>query len=116
MAYKKPMIEATMEETGWSEFKGNNQLPMSAHPMIERTEMFKYPGGWYKAFYKGDVETTDKWIIVTANGGFYKVNAIFMVWTYDGVCVARWTVKSMKEAVCAKFKGLDIPFDPNYQT
>lgn len=100
-----------MEATGWQELIGED-LPASAKPLIAKMA----PGGWCNAYYKGDINTTDKWIIVTTNGGFYKVDAIYMVWSYTGSNVARWSDKSMKEAVIAGFNGKPFPPDPNYQT
>jgi hypothetical protein len=111
MTYKKPLLQIAMEETGWKEFKGEDELPEAALPLIEKTNMFQYPGGWHKAFYKGD-----QWIIVTNNGGFYKVGAEFMVWLPDGRAFARWSTKTMKEAVMSIMREIDMPFDPNYQT
>ena len=116
MAYKKPQIEVAMEGTGWKEFKGKDELPASAQPMIAEKNIFKGGRGWYKAFYNGDVNTTDKWIIVTPDGGYYKVFAVYMVWVYTGGASARWTDKSLKAALAASFKGQTMPFDPDYHT
>jgi len=119
MAYKKPILQAAAEENGWKEFKGENgaMLPDSTDTLTEKTEMFKYPGGWCKAFYKGDdPKTSDQWIIVTNNGGFYKIGASYMVWSPDGRARACWSAKTMKIAVCAFLKGEDAPRDPDYQT
>ena len=77
--------------------------------------MFRYPGGWCKAFYKGDVNTTDQWIVVTNDGGFYKVGAIYMVWSND-IAMACWSAKHMKKTVAACMKGEKPERDPYYQT
>ena len=115
MAYKKPILQVAMEEHGWSEYKGET-LPESANPLIDKTEMFKYPGGWSKAYYKGNVKTTDQWIVVTNNGGFYKVDALFMVWEKTGRALACWSQKHMKKTVIAFFQDTNPERDPDYQT
>lgn len=114
--YKKPFLKAGIEGTGWQEYKGEH-LPETepVKNLIEKTGMFRYPGGWYKAYYKGDMNTTDQWIIVTKNGRYYKVGAQYMVWQPNGCSSARWTVNSMKQALVAIFKDKTIPFDPDYQ-
>lgn len=116
MAYKKPVIQIAMEGTGWKEFKGKDELPTSAQPLIDKVNLFKAGRGWYKAFYNGDVNTTDKWIIVTPDGGYYKVFARYMIWFYDEGASACWSDKSLKAMLCAKFKGLKMPIDPDRQT
>ena len=116
MTYKKPQLEIAMEGTGWKEFKGHDELPASAQAMIKEKDLFRGGNGWYKAFYNGDVNTTEKWIIVTPDGGYYKVFARYMIWFYNAGASARWTDKSLKEALAAAFKGETLPFDPNYHT
>jgi glyoxylate utilization-related uncharacterized protein len=115
MAYKT-QIDIAMEGTGWKEFKGIDQLPTSSHIMIKSQDIFRSQRGWFKAFYNGDVNTTEKWIIVTPDGGYYKVFAKYMIWCHDEGASACWTTKSMKAMLFAKFKGLKMPFDPDYQT
>jgi hypothetical protein len=116
MAYKKPLIQQAIEKTDWKEFKGTGNLPESAKWLIEKWGIFKYPGGWSMAFYIGETpEKATDWIVVTNNGGFYKHLALYMVWHRNGN-TARWTLKSMKSAVIALFKGEQIPMDPDYRT
>ena len=115
MSYKKAILTLAAEETGWTEYKGEF-LPESTKAFQEKTEMFQYPGGWSKAYYKGDLKAPLEWIIVTNNGGFYKVDATFIVWTSTGKSVAAWTSKHMKKIVIAFFKGMRPERDPNYQS
>ena len=60
-----------------------------------------------------------EWVVVTNNGGFYKVFAIYMVWWLDGEKrkdTARWSDKSLKEAIVSIPHGKNPPMDPNYHT
>ena len=116
MAYKKPIIQQALEQTSWKEFKSKGQLPDSAKWLIEKWNIFRYPGGWSLAFYIGETpETATDWIVVTNNGGFYKCFAEYMVWHRNGN-TARWTQKSMKAALVALFNGRPTPADPDYHT
>jgi len=53
-------------------------LPQNAVDFLKVDEY--WDGCWYAAYYRGDIETTDDWIIVVDTGCFYKVNATFMTW------------------------------------
>lgn len=80
------------------------------------TNIFQYPGGWVEAYYKGDnPETATEWIIATANGGFYKVGALYMIWHPNGskACWSgREAQRTIKELILTRVSRRD----PNYQT
>ena len=122
MAYKKPIIQQALEKTGWKEFKSEGQLPQSAKDYFGDyfKEFFRYPGGWNRAFYRGEnPDKATEWVVVTNNGGFYKVFAIYMVWWLEGEkrkATARWSDKSLKEAIVSILHGKNPPMDPNYHT
>lgn len=122
MAYKKPLIESAMEQNGWKEFKSEGELPQSAEEYFGEyfKEFFVYPGGWSKAYYKGtDIDSATEWIVVTNNGGFYKVFAEYMVWWLENGkqrSTARWSNGSLKNAIIAILKGENPPYDPEYHT
>lgn len=113
--YKKPILQAAMEETGWKEYK-EDYLPESALKVFEDNNIFRFVEGWYKAYYHGDVNTTSKWVVVTPDGGYYKHDAIYMVWSYTGESLARWSSKILEETLICIFHGKNTPCDPDYQT
>jgi len=114
--HKKPFLEAAIKGTGWQEFKDKHKLPEteSFKTLIEKTEMFRYPGDFYKIYYKGDMNTTDQWIVVTNNGRYYKAGTSFMVWQPNGNATACKSVKSLKLVLAALFKGESISFGSDY--
>jgi|688.fasta_scaffold1071212_1 hypothetical protein len=116
MAYKKTIIQKALESSSWKEYKGRDELPSSADQLIKKWDIFKGGNGWWRAYYLGvSPENATKWIIVTPDGGYYKVFARYMVWYEEGN-TARWTDKSLKNALVALFNGQKPPMDPDYQT
>ena len=95
-----------------------NELPSLARKFLEadRAEW----GGWVEAWYRGDIDTTEDWIIVTDNGGWYKVDAKYMTWfrNKDGKIGAKanWSKTALERTGVAIRNGKPIPFDPGYQT
>ena len=68
--------------TDWKPFLGDI-LPQVAESIWDKWEIGRYPCNWLIGcvFYQGDTpETATKWIIVTDNGGFYKVHAQYALW------------------------------------
>lgn len=57
----------------------------------------------------------DRFVAVTDDGGYYKVNARYMVWSND-YAVARWSDETMVEAIDCIMKQKPLRHDPNYQT
>lgn len=55
------------------------------------------------------------WIIVTDDGGYYKVDAQYMVWTSNWTQAA-WSRQHMLKLVDAAKRGVNPPKDPEYQT
>lgn len=102
--------------TSWSKLSGD-QFPKSFYPFIREKEVFKYPGDWIDAYYKGNVNNPEDIIIITTNGGFYKVGATFMVWSETFV-LSYCQYEDMKKALDEFFTyNLDKPKrDPLYQS
>ena len=91
-------------------------LPQVAVDMMDKQNAWKYNHAEYvMAFYKGAPETTKDWIIVTQDGGAYKVDAEFMLWMKDGA-TASWSYKFLLVQLKAAMLGMDIPRDPDYQS
>ena len=67
-------------------------------------------GNVYEAWRRGE-----DWIVVTDDGGYYKVGAKYMVWS-RGWVKASWSYDHMEKQVEAAKAGQDPPRDPGYQT
>jgi hypothetical protein len=73
-------------------------------------------GNVYEAWWRGeDPETAQDWIVVTDDGGYYKVGAKYMVWS-RGWVKASWSYDHMEKQVEAAKADQDPPRDPGYQT
>ena len=91
-------------------------LPQAAWDFVKSKNGFKYSNGWCAAYYKGnDPETATDWIVVTTDGGFYKVNALYMIWSNNDVRAA-WTNAHVNRVIKAIRNGECPPVDPKYQT
>lgn len=113
---KKPKYVNTPGK--WKRFKGE-ELPESAMKfMAERSP--NYMSGWCEAWYKGNIDNTRDWFIVTPDGGYYKVDAKYMTWyrmpTGKIVGKCNWTKNALYKMRLEVFKGNEAPRDPNYQT
>lgn len=79
-------------------------------------KIFEYPCTW---FNNGSYKKDDKFIIVTDNGGMYKVGAEFMVWfNISGTVCAQaiWSVKALRKTLNSLMLEGKTTFDPDYQT
>lgn len=110
-------------------------LPQSALDWIEmafgksHAGPLSYGGSWLLAYYKGDdPETAKEWIIVTDNGGSFKVGAEYMVWykradadvkedhEFKYVAQALWSDQSLNNTIASiRNEGPRVD-DPDYQT
>jgi len=112
---KNAVNESAQVKYDWVEFEGDT-LPKSAMDFVKGKNGFRYDNGWTDAYYEGDDPKTAKnWLVVTDDGGFYKVDAQYMIWHPDTVR-ARWSTKSMKTALKALLDNKPVPQDPDYQT
>lgn len=100
---------------GWQQLPADVKLPMSAIKWTTEREVFRYKGDVVAAFYKGEIETTKDWIIVTDDAGFYKHRAKYMVWSVSYV-LARWSIASLKQLLQDLFSGNKPADDPDYET
>ena len=102
----------------WKRFKGES-LNEAAMKFLEEKSP-NYMSGWCEAWYRGDVETTRDWFIVTPDGSYYKVDAEYMTWhrceTGAIVGMCNWSLGSLYKSRVAYFKEGNMPRDPNYQT
>jgi hypothetical protein len=110
---------------GWKDFTETStefELPKSALDSI-KADMFQYGGQVQVALYKGEIpEEAKEWIIVTDNGGFYKVGAQFVMWFTkadypDGYgCQCYWSSKALVTSITSLMsKGVTVR-DSDYQT
>lgn len=127
---KKPKASSA----GWRILKGEEGtlLPQSALDAFKERDIWcsgmSYGGpgkpmvtwrdaSWVQAMYKGeDPETATEWVIVTDNGGYYKVQAKYMIWVSTGGAYARWSWHFLNKSMRAIRAGERVPDDPNYQT
>ena len=106
----------------WKKFEGE-QLPKNAcyhkskyDPTPEGHNIFEYGGCWIEAYYKGESpETATEWIVVTDNGGFYKVHASYMIWHPNG-SQACWSGRAAKRSIKSLLLTGKTVHDPDYQT
>ena len=110
---------AYVPSTGkWKRFKGE-ELNEAAMKFLEEASP-NYCSGWCEAWYRGDVETTRDWFIVTPDGSYYKVHAEYMTWhrceTGKIVGMCSWSLGSLYKSRVAYFNAGKMPRDPNYQT
>ena len=117
----KPVVST--RGTGWKPFLGTESLPPAAIKYATDNDIFRSRyGSWIigAVFYRGDINTTKEWIIVTDDGGYYKVFAKFSMWhqSVNGVPVMQclWSVKSLKKSLRSLMLTGETVFDPQYQT
>jgi len=123
---KRKALKNQIQNSGWKLFEGD-ELPVQAcvhyskyNPNPNGHNIFQYGGSWIKGscYYKGDnPDTATEWIVVTDNGGSYKVGAEYMIWQIGfGGSQACWTAAAAKKSVKSLLtRGTIVP-DPNYQT
>lgn len=110
------MIKVSIPKgTNWKQFKGE-ELPESANKWAEENNIWRSGrAGWIEAFYEGnDAKAATNWIIVTDDGSYYKVHAVFSVWG-SGRMMCAWSVSSMGKMVRSFMTGVRF-FDPGYTT
>jgi hypothetical protein len=98
---------------GWVEM--TTELPQTIVDAIIASNGFKYGDGSYcGGFVKGD-----DFIIITPDGGYYKVNASYSVWYKIGDTVRMqciWSMAALKRTLKSlKTEGKTVP-DPGYTT
>lgn len=101
------------ELNGWEIFEDELNQPNAFHglKMMEKHGGWKYADGWCMAYHKDKKD----WIIVTEDGGSYKVDAIFSMWFDTGMFCA-WSYEHLVKMIEAKMQGLPISRDPGYQS
>lgn len=72
-------------------------------------------------FSKGDAKTTNNFVFITDDGGFYKVGAEYMIWYWheklqEIVGIARWSMESLEHGLEELFQTGEITRDLEYQT
>ena len=118
----KPIIST--KGTDWKHYTGE-EFPEGAKEFAEKNNIFRSGyAGWFREgiYYKGDShETAKEWIIVMDDGGYYKVNAIYMMWYTrpegDG-CGSQcaWSAKHLKKTLRSLLTTGKTLFDPGYTT
>lgn len=125
------------EEMPYKEWSDPNNLPQSALAWVTNhfykdgidSGPWSYDGRWVGAYYKGDdAETAEDWIIVTDNGGAFKVGAEYMVWfkrsdagdetdpEFIYVAQAIWSEQALNNTLLSLRTGGPRVDDPDYET
>lgn len=113
--------------SGWNLFTGET-LPERVFNMISANNGFQSPSASWcigAVFYKGDLETTNDWIVTTDDGWYYKVHAEYMIWhrpkgAQPGEtkfhAQAIWSNAALKRSLKSLMvTGMTTP-DPGYQS
>ena len=124
-------IVSIPRNSGWKAFLGE-KLPPKAKEFLQQAREGSTNKHWNwlvgTVFYRGNIETTNEWIIVTDDGWYYKVRAEFMMWysrpeytdhmgnKSNSSAQALWSVSSLKKSLRSVMQTGEITFDPNYQT
>jgi hypothetical protein len=67
-------------------------------------------------FQQDESGNVTDWVVAMDDGGYYKVNAKFMIWTKNAGSRAAWSERLMDLMVSAYMDGRTMPQDPDYQT
>lgn len=98
---------------GWVENK--DTLSQEVVNAIIAANGFRYGDGSYCEYFKKD----NDWIVVTPDGGYYKVNASYSVWYKIGDTVRMqciWSNAALNRTLKSlKTEGKTVP-DPGYTT
>ncbi len=113
-----------MSKRKWKRLKAEF-LPQSAMDFLKIGKHEDYANwdfGWTDAYFEGDnPETATNWFITCDDGGWYKVDAIYMTWFRrpgrdDVVALCNWTTSALNRTLKALRHDLEPPRDPGYQT
>jgi hypothetical protein len=102
----------------WHDFTPNTTtiLPESAQRFIEKRDVSKSGyGNIVQAYFRGDINTTEDWILVTDDGSWFKHRAKYMVW-HKKYILARWSDNSLEILLDALMSDKTPPRDPDYET
>lgn len=95
----------------------DSELPEDIAQKLVEAGAFDYDGQWIN---NGSYRKGDNFIVVTDNGGFFKVNAEWMIWhlSPSGKVVAQaiWSIKALKKSVNSLMLTGETILDPGYQT
>lgn len=113
MASYNQRINKLLRDNGWENKVG--ELPKDIIDKVIASNGLKWHSNIW--LYVKD----DKWIMVTDDGGYYKVHAEWMVWhvsprTGNVLATAIWSVKSLFNNLKAIIETGDSVGDPDYQT
>ena len=104
-----------IEGTDWTKYEGE-EFPAEASKFAKDNDIFQWHGRWTEIFFKGkSMKKAIDWIIVTDDGGSYKVGATWMLWNKDYVKAA-WSRKALIDMIMCIIKDKEMIEDPNYQT
>jgi hypothetical protein len=85
--------------------------------LANERDMMRYGGSWCDAFYKGDINNPEYFLLVTDNGGSFKVDAMYMLWGKK-FSRAFWSTSALTKGINQVVSGeMEIPErDYDYQT
>lgn len=101
---------------------GEYRLPDSAIAFMEETGMLKYQFCICQIFYRGDIETTNDWLIANDNGAFYKVGAEYITWYRNPqnkeeiLSRCNWSGSELLKTINSVLQGKIAERDPDYES
>lgn len=101
---------------GWKIAPGES-VPKECEDYIEshNAGVFKYTNHYLEIWSKDE-----EWVIVTGDGGFYKVGAQYMIWhphpEHGMVAQAVWSFEHLIKSLESLFMTGETLPDPDYQT
>lgn len=120
---KTAIALSVIQRNGWNNFTGT-ELPQRVFDMIKKSNGFQCRGASWcmgAVYYKGDIETTNDWIVTTDDGGYYKVGAEFMIWhpgkkSGEFNAQAIWSTAALKRSLKSLVEKGSTVADPGYQS
>lgn len=119
-------IKDNLEQFNWN--VSTEFIPKHVQDYCERKGVWDYdePHRFTMFVYKGKIKETIDWVLVTDTGGFYKINAKYMLWTSQTSMLAgkptpivkcAWSDEQVIIGIEAFIRGEFKEWrDPEYQT
>jgi len=110
----------------WTRYKGEtlNDEAMAFLKLGKSEDYANWDFCWTDAYYKGkDPEKATEWFITCDDGGWYKVDALYMTWfrgpereSDNVVAICNWKTSTLNATLKALRHDQEPPRDPWYQT
>jgi len=107
-------LNRVLQLSGWKKLNSIELTP-AGKKWAEKKGVFRYTQDFVEAYYKGEPDSTNYWIIITDDAGFYKHGAEYMIWSNTYV-LAVWSTNFCVKILNSIMLGQKPPRDPDYQT